>query len=197
MSWTPNQQSNWQSLRNNIEARFQTVKDQYIDSAQRTPDDMIKLNFLEGQMSSAREELSRLIVVVKDSLEDVRGRTGNLEQPIIDLEKQLERLTIELTNLQRRKLTREEQVVALSRRTEENTHTIGFLMIRPLQHPTSVIIVTTLLVATAFYLNFTMIRSFLISIGFVQSTMLFSRASVGIPSFMSSSAGSTGRIIAT
>jgi len=145
MSWTPENEYTWRSRRDNLESTFNSLLEQYKQAVSGDPDNITRHNSLEAQLTSAREELSKLGYVLKDSLEDLRNRTGNMEEPARQLEKELEILSAEENSLKRRKETREEQVASLESRSSQNAHTIGFLMMRPLTYPLYTAIIAALL----------------------------------------------------
>jgi hypothetical protein len=165
MSWTPTQFFFWQSSRNTLEERFNNLKDQYVDTIQKETGNVTKLNFIASQMTATREELSRVSIIIKDALEDLRSKGGNIDEPIRLLEKEQEILRIEYEGLERRGSTRKEQVASLNSRTEENRHTIGFLMMKPLQNPTAMIIISTVLALLSIGMNYSLIRNLLQSQG--------------------------------
>jgi hypothetical protein len=120
---------------------------------------------LERQMGSAREELTRLGWDINSSLEDLRNKTGNLSEPVLNLDKRLKRLSIEENILKRRKETRQEQVDSLNNRSAPSPHTIGFLMIKPLSNQTYISFLTIALLAPALYNMYTLGRRALVSAG--------------------------------
>jgi hypothetical protein len=135
MSWTTENERSWRGRRDNLESSFKSLLEQYKQAVSGDPGNVIRHNALAAQMTTTREELSQLGYVLKDSLEDLRTKAGNIEEPARQLEKILERITAEENTLKRKKETREEQVASLESRSLKNAHTIGFLMMRPLTYP--------------------------------------------------------------
>ena len=103
MSWTSDNEYSWKMKRNSLESQFNSLKEQYTQTIRTDVDNLSKLNEIEAQMTNIREELSRLGIVIKDALEDLRERTGNLEEPILQKEKELQRLQLEENTLRHRK----------------------------------------------------------------------------------------------
>jgi TolA-binding protein len=170
MSWTATNENSWKMKRDTLEGRFNYLKELLTQTIQRNPDDMNAINGLEAQMTSIREELSGLGIVLKDALEDLREKTGNLEEPVLQLEKEFQRLQIEENTLKHQKDTREQQVSALSGRGQQNPHTISFFMMKPLSYPYYMIIVVALLYGLAFYILAQYSKSFLQSAGITTIT---------------------------
>jgi hypothetical protein len=170
MSWTAANENSWKQKRDTLEGQFNYLKGLLTQTIQRNPDDITAINGLESQMTSAREELSGLGIVLKDSLEDLREKTGNLEEPVLQLERELQKLHMEENTLNHQKDTREEQVSTLTGRGEKNPHTISFLMMKPLSNPYYMIIVVALLYCFAFYTLSQYSQSFLLSAGITTLT---------------------------
>ena len=136
MSWTTENEYSWQTKRRILEDQFNSLLGHYKQVVTGDPTNITQHNALEAQMTSLREELSQLGYVLKDALEELRIKTGNLEEPAKRLEKELERITTEENMLKHRKETRKEQTASLEgRRGLDQGHTIGFLMMRPLTYP--------------------------------------------------------------
>jgi hypothetical protein len=152
MSWTSDNEYSWKMKRNALESQFNSLKDQYTQTIKTDVDNMSKLNEIEAQMTNIREELSRLGIVIKDALEDLRERTGNLEEPILQKEKELQRLQLEENTLRNKKETREEQVSSLMGRGDKTPHTISFLMMKPLSNPYYMMAVVAIFWTFALYL---------------------------------------------
>jgi len=163
--WTEEKQRLWDQKKESISAGFEQLKSGYLQTAQSSPDDTTRLNFYESQMTQMREELSTLIVGVKDALEDTREKVGSIDEPILALEKRLETLKKEEGNLEKKKATRQDQVSSLDSRGQPNKHTIGFLMMNSLSNPEWMIFVTTLLAALGLYLIGSQITSYLVNLG--------------------------------
>ena len=72
MSWTSDNEYSWKMKRNSLESQFNSLKDQYTQTIKTDVNNMSKLNEIEAQMTSIREELSRLGIVIKDAMEDLR-----------------------------------------------------------------------------------------------------------------------------
>ena len=152
MSWTSDNEYSWKMKRNALESQFNSLKDQYTQTIKTDVDNMSKLNEIEAQMTNIREELSRLGIVIKDALEDLRERTGNLEEPVLQKEKELQRLQLEENTLRNKKETREEQVSSLMGRGDKTPHTISFLMMKPLSNPYYMMAVVAIFWTFALYL---------------------------------------------
>ena len=152
MSWTTENEQSWKMKRTFLESQFNSLKEQYTRTIQTDVDNMSKLNEIEAQMTNVREELSRLGLVIKDALEDLRERTGNLEEPILQKERELQRLQLEENSLRHKKETREEQVSSLIGRGDKTPHTISFLMMKPLNNPYYMMVVVALFWGVALYL---------------------------------------------
>lgn len=165
MSWTEEKQRLWDQKKEAIGAGFEQLKNSYLQTAQSSPDDITRLNFYENQMTQMREELSTLIVDVKYALEDTREKVGNIDEPILALEKRLTVLKKEEGNLEKKKETRQDQVSSLDSRGQPNSHTIGFLMINSLSKPEWMIFVSTLLIALGLYLLASQITGYLGNLG--------------------------------
>ena len=170
MSWTATNENSWKQKRDTLEGRFNYLKGLLTQTIQRDPNDITAINGLESQMTSTREELSGLGFVLKDALEDLREKTGNIEEPILQLEKELQKLQTEENTLKHQKDTREEQVSTLSSRGQKNPHTISFLMMKPLSNPYYMLIVVALLYGVAFYVLSQYSKSFLQSAGIATIT---------------------------
>ena len=165
MSWTEEKQRLWDQKKEAIGAGFEQLKNSYLQTAQSSPDDTSRLNFYETQMTQMREELSTLIVDVKYALEDTREKVGNIDEPILALEKRLESLKKEEGNLEHKKATRQDQVLSLDSRGQPNSHTIGFLMINSLSKPEWMIFISTLLAALGLYLLGSQMTGYLGNLG--------------------------------
>ena len=165
MSWTEEKQRLWDQKKEALGAGFEQLKNSYLQTAQSSPDDTSRLNFYESQMTQLREELSTLIVDIKYALEDTREKVGNIDEPILALEKRLETLKKEEGNLEHKKATREDQVLSLDSRGQPNKHTIGFLMIKPLSNQTYINFFTISLLAPALYNIYTFGKQALVSAG--------------------------------
>ena len=152
MSWTTENEQSWKMRRTFLESQFTSLKEQYVRTIQTDVDNMTRLNEIEAQMTSTREELSRLGLVIKDALEDLRERTGNLEEPILQKERELQRLQLEENTLRHKKETREEQVSSLIGRGNRTPHTISFLMMKPLNNPYYMTAIVALFWVFALYL---------------------------------------------
>ena len=136
MSWTTENEYSWQTKRRILEDQFNSLLGHYKQVVTGDPTNITQHNALEAQMTSLREELSQLGYVLKDALEELRIKTGTLEEPAKRLEKELERITTEENMLKHRKETRKEQTASLEgRRGLDQGHTIGFLMMKPLAYP--------------------------------------------------------------
>ena len=169
MSWTSDNEYSWKMKRNALESQFNSLKEQYTQTIKTDVDNMSKLNEIEAQMTNIREELSRLGIVIKDALEDLRERTGNLEEPILQKEKELQRLQLEENTLRHRKETREEQVSSLMGRGDKTPHTISFLMMKPLSNPYYMMGVVALFWTFALYLVSSFGKRALLSAGITSS----------------------------
>jgi chromosome segregation ATPase len=150
--WTEEKQRLWEQKKDSITAGFEQLKNSFMQAATQNPDDATRLGFYESQMSQMREELSTLIVGVKDALEDTREKVGSIDEPILALEKRLEILKKEEGNLEHKKGTRQDQMASLDSRDSQNNHTIGFFMMNSLSNPEWMIFITTLLCAFGLYL---------------------------------------------
>ena len=100
MSWTKEKKDAWTSKRDTLIDRFTTAVDAYRRAVVTDKVGSPQLIELERQMGSAREELARLGWDINESLEDLRNKTGNLSEPVLQLDKKLNRLAIEETILQ-------------------------------------------------------------------------------------------------
>ena len=169
--WTEEKQRLWDQKKEAITAGFEQLKNSYMQAATQNPDDAARLGFYESQMSQMREELSTLIVGVKDALEDTREKVGSIDEPILALEKRLEILKKEEGNLEHKKGTRQDQMASLDSRDQPNNHTIGFFMMNSLSNPEWMIFITTLLCALGLYLLGSQMTGYLGNLG------------VGLPSF--------------
>jgi len=167
MSWTEEKQRLWDQKKEALSAGFEQLKNAYLQTAQSSPDDTSRLNFYENQMRQLREELSTLIVDLKYSLEDTREKVGNIDEPILALEKRLETLKKEEGNLELKKATRQDQVASLDSRGQPNNHTIGFFMINSLSKPEWMIFTATLLAALGLYLLGSQMTRYLGNLGVV------------------------------
>jgi hypothetical protein len=166
MSWTTENEYSWRIRRDNLESTFNSLLEQYKQAISGDPDNITRRNALEAQITSTREELSKLGYVLKDALEDLRNRTGNVEEPARRLEKELEKLSAEENTLKRKKEVREEQVASLEGRNGLNQgHTIGFLMMRPLAYPLYTGIIAAIFWIFAGILLFTYGKKFVVSAG--------------------------------
>ena len=85
----------------------------------------------------------------------------------------LKRLAIEETILKRRKETRQEQVDSLNSRGAQSSHTIGFLMIKPLSNQTYINFLTIALLAPALYNIYTFGKQALVSAGIPPTRQIF------------------------
>lgn len=171
MSWTAENEYSWRIRRDNLEAQFNSLLEQYKQAVSGDPDNITRHNALEAQMTSTREELSQLGYVLKDSLEDLRNKTGTLEEPARQLEKELEKLSAEENTLKRRKETREEQVASLESRTSQSAHTISFLMMKPLSYPLYTAIIAAILWLFAAAALFTYSKQFVVSAGITSPSV--------------------------
>ena len=165
MSWTTENERSWRSRRDNLESTFQSLLEQYKQAISGDPINITRHNALAAQMTSVREELSQIGYVLKDSLEDLRAKTGNIEEPARQLEKILDRISAEENTLKRKKETRQEQIASLESRSLQNGHTIGFLMMKPLTYPLYTAIVAGLLWIFAGITIFMYSKQFTISAG--------------------------------
>ena len=163
--WTEEKQRLWDQKKEAITAGFEQLKNSYLQTAQSSPDDITRLNFYESQMTQMREQLSTLIVNVKDALEDTREKVGSIDEPILALEKRLSILKKEEGNLEHKKATRLDQVSSLDSRGQPNSHTIGFLMMNSLSHPEWMIFVSTLIIALGIYLLGSQMAGYLEKLG--------------------------------
>jgi hypothetical protein len=170
MSWTKEKKDAWTSKRDTLIEKFTTVVDAYRRAVVTDKVGSPQLIELERQMGSAREELARLGWDINESLEDLRNKTGNLSEPVLILDKKLKRLAIEENILKRRKETRQEQVDSLNSRGAPSSHTIGFLMIKPLSNQTYINFFTIALLVPALYNIYTFGKQALVSAGITPIT---------------------------
>jgi hypothetical protein len=179
MSWTADDKAGWVREKDGLQYRFNEVHKEYVQTAMREPGSMQKLTMLETQMKDAREKLSRLSSVINDSLDSLQERTGNADESAKDLERKLNRLKVDENRLLLRKATREQQVNALNNRTEQNPHTIGFLMIKPLSNPTAMIGITGALALSALIVIYLTVRKFLTDGGILTSSDIATNLNIG------------------
>jgi TolA-binding protein len=177
MSWNVEEKlRKWKEERDNISAGFDSVKASYLNVATATPNDTNQLNFWDNQMVQMRERLSNLIIAIKETLEDVREKVGSVDDPIRELEKELEVLRKEEGNLNHKQKTREDQISSLESRGKPNNHTVGFLMMHSLANPEWMILVccVTLIggIGSLAYLGST----YLVNLGFTMPS--FSRQEI-------------------
>jgi hypothetical protein len=165
MSWTKEQKRAWVSKRDLLENTFANLLDSYRRAVVTDKPGSPQLIELERQMTQAREDLSRLGADVNSFLEDLRNKTGNLSEPILNLDKKLKRLSIEENILKRRKETRQEQVDSLNNRSAPSPHTIGFLMVKPLSNQMYVSFFAVALWIGAFINVYSFGKQFLVSAG--------------------------------
>ena len=170
MSWTKDKKDAWNSKRDSLVDRFTATADAYRRAVVTDKPGSPQLVELERQMSSTRDELARLGWDINGSLEDLRNKTGNLSEPVLQLDKKLKRLAIEETILKRRKETRQEQVDSLNNRSAPSSHTIGFLMVKPLSNQTYIGFITIALLAPALFSMYTFGKQALVSAGITPIT---------------------------
>jgi TolA-binding protein len=139
--------------------------------ATANPNDTTQLNFWDDQLMQMRERLSNLIIALKETLEETREKVGSIDDPIRELEKELEVLRKEEGNLNRRQKTREDQMSSLDSRGEPNNHTVGFLMMHSLANPEWMIfvcfLVASLGIGSLVYLS----SSYLVNLGFTMPSL--------------------------
>ena len=172
MSWNVEEKlRKWKEERDNIAAGFDSVKASYLNVATANPNDTTQLNFWDDQLMQMRERLSNLIIALKETLEETREKVGSIDDPIRELEKELEVLRKEEGNLNHRQKTREDQMSSLDSRGEPNNHTVGFLMMHSLANPEWMIfvcfLVASLGIGSLVYLS----SSYLVNLGFTMPSL--------------------------
>jgi len=166
MSWTKQKQIEWEAMKELAAERFNSLVAEYNDMAMKDPNNDVALASLDSQLQSTREQISRIAMDVKASMETLRVKAGSTEEPVRKLDEELNRLKLEEMRLQTRRVTREQQVDSLRNRKEQNHHTIGFFMLRPLAHQQIMIWITTVLTGLAGYLSYLTGQQFFANLGF-------------------------------